>query len=375
MARVLESKLTFGRREAAMLWRANGLGVWALVVGMVLAMGACRSPDPSKEQATAKKKAEAAQDSLSQDLAPKPALKAVEPVAAAAEPAQAPAPAGDGDVEEDQEPAQEAEVKAEDSTVALLRMLRDRAEAHVLWARDLLAREEALKKEAETLTADMARLGVLQAIPETHDLAQVEAEWQGLAQIMGFKIEAWMSSQSILEGRPLPEEIPADKELKLSWVDVRAVHQVVVTLPSMSDDQLKRLLEGVAGFQRLTLVRRVKPEPGGKLTVNAEVYQFNPTTKPKLVVPDRDIESAMAQMGIHLTLSEAVRKDPIGYVQTASLAYQEYSAYRTKAEQVAQIQGQLMWLNGRMDFWKLKTAEVKAVTLERAREARTVGDR
>lgn len=346
-----------------------------LIAPFLFAVGlvSCRTPPEAKVPHQTTRDAATASDALR------------EGDSGTVQPAPAPAPASsssavpaDEDVDSQSESSQvaaeeEPSKEVEDPVVPMLKLLRDRAEEHLLWVRELLASGDELTQERQSLTEDMARLGVMASIPEVHDDAQVEAEWRGLAQVMQFQIESWMISKSEFDQPPLPAEMPADKELKLASADVRSVYQVVAKVPAMSDEQLVRLLEGIAGFQRLTLVRRIKLEVGGKLTINAEVYLFNPTSRPKFVVPERTVEAAMAELGIHLTLSEAVRKDPIGFVQTATLAYREYEASRKKAQQLAELQGDVLWLRERMAFWKSKSKQRQAVTLERAKQGRTVG--
>lgn len=349
---------------------------WVAAIVAIAAFSACRGPEASKQSKTSTSDASASAETGSpeKDAAKAPSPKAPSPEAPSPE---APSPGvADADIEEASEIVEESpQAKAEDPIVPLLKLLRDKAEEHLAWNRDLLAREEELKKQRQALSEEMARLGVLASVPETHDDSQVEAEWRGLAQVMQFTIDSWMISKTVFDQPALPNEVPADKEFRLAAADVRSVYQIVMKIPMMTDEQLARLLDGIAGFQRLTLVRRVKPEVGGKLTVNAEVYLFNPVDKPRFVVPERSVEAAMAELGIHLTLSQAVRKDPIGYVQTATLAYRELEASRKKAQEVAALQGEVLWLSERMAFWKLKTEERKSVTVERAKQARTVGDR
>lgn len=348
---------------------------WVAALVAIAALSACRGPEASKQPKRSSSDALASTDvgSPERDAGKAPSPEAPSPTAPS--PGMSPGMA-DTDIEEASEIVEESpQAKAEDPIVPLLKLLRDKAEEHLAWNRDLLASEEELKKQRQALSEEMARLGVLASVPETHDDSQVEAEWRGLAQVMQFTIDSWMISKTVFDHPALPEEVPADKEFRLAAADVRSVYQIVMKIPMMTDEQLARLLDGIAGFQRLTLVRRVKPEVGGKLTVNAEVYLFNPVDKPRFVVPERSVEAAMAELGIHLTLSQAVRKDPIGYVQTATLAYRELEASRKKAQEVAALQGEVLWLSERMAFWKLKTEERKSVTVERAKQARTVGDR
>jgi len=351
-------------------------GLATLTVSALLLLGGCRTPEEGSRKKASDEASKVADDVQAKaDTALKPK---VEPM-----PEKAGGPQGepgrqDDDVtEEDSEPSQdELDVKplpGEDPHTTLLRMLRDRAEERVMWARGVLARESEIKSELERLQAEEARLGILRAIPESHEDASVEAEWQGLAQIMGFKIEGWLVAKSKLETRELPKELPADKQFELGLADIRSVYQVVVTIPRLPDAELARLLEGVKLFQRLTLIRRIRLGEADKYVINAEVYMFNPTDVPKFLVPERSIEAAMSTMGINLTVSEAVRRDPIGYVQTAALAYAEYTALRDKVSKLVVLEGQSMWLKGRRAFWEAREAEVKALKLDGVLKHGTVG--
>lgn len=349
-------------------------GGLSLAVALVLMVAGCRTPDSkaSKSQSESAEKADVVQPKVE----PMPPEKASVPAAEKEQP-KAAASLGEEDVMEGEvEEAPPMDVKpqpGEDPQTTLLRILRDQAEARVMWARSVLARESEIKTELDKLVAEEARLGVLRAIPETQDDASVEAEWQGVAQIMGFKVGAWFLAKSNIQTRPLPKEVPADKEFELLPSDIRSVYQVVVTIPRLSDADLTRLLDGVKGFQRLTLVRRIKRGDADTYVVNAEVYLFNPTDVPKFIVPERTIEAAMSSIGIHMTVSEAVRKDPIGYVQTAALAFAEYQAAREKVARLAVLEGQILWLKARRAFWEGQVAEQKALKLTDVLKPATVG--
>ncbi|GEM_PF-4167024 len=338
------------------------LTVALCAAAMLLSASACRGPQEkptsseaavekapgqpgAPAEAAAKEKADAVSADLDDDStsAGQPSPAAEHKDKAHDSPDDDPEEGDEGETPEaERRPA--ANPDKDDPYASLFRMLRDTAEGHVNWARGLLASERELKDEVERLKGLLSDPATRALVGDQELYDEVKAEWESLAKELGLELASFTASKATLDVIQLPDSMPADRPLELTNNHVRATHQLIVRLPVMDREKLTALLEGIKKFKRLTLVRRIKPERGENHLVNAEFYQFLPTDKPAMLVPERTVEAEMAQLGIRLTLQDAVRRDPVGYVQTAALALAEYRAARNRLQEVVELKRQLLWL-------------------------------
>jgi len=181
-------------------------------------------------------------------------------------------------------------------------------------------------------------------------------------------VRAVMLSDSEMDERKLPAEVPADKLFEMLDNDIRRIHQVAVTIDSIPDEKLSALIEMVKKFERLTVIRRIKPVHPGQILINAEIYTFKEVAWPKMVVPRHTLEQEMLTAGIKVPIKEAVQNDPIGYLQAASMAYKEYASAVTKLEEAMLVIEKLNMLKARMAFYTSKRALVDVISLRMLRE-------
>lgn len=244
-------------------------------------------------------------------------------------------------------------------------VVRKRADQHLAWARTSIEQLDRLKQEAASLEALEKTDGFEIGVPDTVDKAAVEAEWRALAQGLGIEVLSVLVSESELDVRDLPDVVVVDKPFALETGDVRRIYQVTVKITDPGMDAMALLVNGSKSLKRLNLLRRVSTEFKGVVLVHSEIYSFVKPSKPKFIAPTHRLDQEMKHAAVNFTIEEAIKRDPIGYIQSSGLAYNEYDKLMPQLTEYAEVFGKLQWLRVRRDFWNGRKAEVEAVSLAR----------
>lgn len=308
--------------------------------------------------------------------APAPA----EPEAAAQpQPGEVPAPvAGEAAPEQEptdeqpaEEPGAEAEVEAqpaptqptESEFIINARRLKDRADKDLKWAREVAGALTQTQAELQALALKEESARLLVRMPVAPDVEGLEKLLTDYTKSTGLPLKDLKVEIQELKRRELPPILNGKKAITYEPSDFRGLILATFWLEERDRAKLAPWFDGLKSQDRLLEVKQMKYGENGYL-VNVAAYYLPEVSHPLLKSDPKNFKEVMQATGIKVSVEDAVRQDPVGYIQNATMTYVEYNDLLPTVNQTLALQSDLIWRKARLDYLEEKEEEVAALKFE-----------
>lgn len=232
-----------------------------------------------------------------------------------------------------------------------LKKLKFKARRDLLWARAAISNRQSYERSLDKFDRNAEEWDMYQRVPLAPKLEEAEANLRELATRVGVEIAFFQMELQTGEQRQLPMVIHGEKSFEFRDSDLRGMAQIVLRLSLAGAGNLLEFIRGTKELPRLFTIRRVIRTPQG-IVINGDVCYFREEKFPLHVVKERSLEQSMKNFGIEVSAREAVRQDPVGHLQNASLSYKEFNASLPLLNEAMALLSESKFKSARSEFFR-----------------------
>jgi len=234
----------------------------------------------------------------------------------------------------------------------------------VVWARSAVANIPSYEQALARFDREFEEWNMYGRVPKSPDVELLRQELEAIVARAGGAFSYLDIREETLSTREIPATIRGDRAFDFEENDIRGILLVTMSLAPADQTLLKAMLAGLKGSRRLLHVLKARLTSEGA-TLSARAYYFREERFPVHIIEPKNLEEEMRRYGAGDSIEEAVRNDPIGYLQNSGMSVREFNASLPDVNRAMRLLSESKFKEARSAFFRKAVEEAdKAVPTE-----------
>ncbi len=221
----------------------------------------------------------------------------------------------------------------------------------VVWVRSAVANIPSYEQALARFDREFEEWNMYGRVPKSPDVEPLRKELEAIAAQAGGAYSYLDIREEALSSREIPSVIHGDRAFEFEENDIRGILLVTMNLAPADETLLKAMLAGLKSSKRLLHVLKARLGADGA-TINARAYYFRDEKFPIHVIEPKSLEAEMRAYGVGDSVEEAVKSDPIGYLQNAGMSVREFNASLPDVNRAMRLLSESKFKEARSAFFR-----------------------
>jgi len=221
----------------------------------------------------------------------------------------------------------------------------------VVWARSAVANIPSYEDALARFDREFEEWNMYARVPKSPDAEPLRQELQTIVKQAGGAVSFLDIREEALSQREIPEQIRGDRAFEFEENDIRGILLATMSCSPADATLLKATVDGLKASGRLLHVLKATLQPEGA-TISVRAYFFREERYPIHIIEPKNLEAEMRSYRVGDSVEEAVKKDPIGYLQNAGMSVREFNASLPDVNRAMRLLSESKFKEARSAFFR-----------------------